>query len=97
MMSSIKADVTLLLQRPRKPDHPLINNVAIIHGPFGMGSTKLLQAIAEAAAEQEKRVLITTSTNSVADSIISKLEKSEHMVVRAHSWLGASDFTQAIA
>ena len=59
-------------------------NIALIHGPFGAGKTILVQKIAEAAAEQGKNVLITTSSNSTAGSAIAKLTTSRFMVVRVH-------------
>ena len=68
-------------QRCRK----LENGIGLIHGPGGTGKIKMVATLAESVTEQERDVLIVTSQNSAADSVIEKLMDSKYMVVRAHS------------
>ena len=63
----------------------LENGIGLYHGPPGTGKTVLARVIASAVASQGQSVLMIASTNSAADAVIEKFERSELMVVRAHA------------
>lgn len=63
------------------------NDINLIHGPFGSGKTVLVSALCElqSARDPGSTTLVSASSDSACDAVVSKFANSKLMNVRAHA------------